>query len=150
MRSKPREPYLISKPGQTYRPGFWARLHGMRCPNCKLLQPPLNLLRTNPWRGFNKFDFLQCGKCNQLLFISGYRRFPIFFFIAPPLFFGIPIGFGSLLSKWNIADTLNDTSFLGFLLIMAMTTIVMSAVIGRLENVKTSKSSNPTANEKPS
>lgn len=139
MRSKPREPYNISEPEYNYRPGFWAKLCGMQCPDCKSLQPPSLLCRTNPHRGWNKYDFLQCDGCDALLFLTGSGRNRRFFLVIIPTILAVSIAmsFLFLALNWEVASGPNKgepTLGAGLLMIVTLFFTIV-ALSGRLEKI---------------
>ncbi len=143
MRSKPREPFNISEPGRNYRPGFWSKLCGMRCPECNVLQPTSLLCRTNPHRGWNKYDFVQCSNCSALLFLPGTSRNRRFFLVIVPTSLAIIISMSFLFKmlSWEVSSGPNsgEPTFGGFILLVTVLFLTISAISGRLEKISTAE-----------
>ena len=78
--------WLISKLDQGDKLYFPSKIAGVRCPNCKALQPISRMNKVNARRGWITYDAHECAGCNGLLFYQrGVKSYLFGIIIALPL-----------------------------------------------------------------
>lgn len=127
------KPPRLSSVQKGSSPTRWSKFVGIRCPSCKRVQPPNLIAKTNPSKGYNKFDFHICGGCGNWLYLKGgIGRYIRFFLLVMPSVVIISLGMGGLVSQVEVLSTYrparggDEPNFLGFLILCATMFLAIS------------------------
>lgn len=148
MRTRLQDPPLISRLRKDTSLTFFSKIANMRCPECKTLQPISRMGKTNPHKGWNKFDAHQCNGCSSMIYLTGKGRNRRFFTRTVPVFFAGSFFGITLLSNvkglsHTIAErTYSEPNFLGFLIICFFFIFLPLLALARFEEIKVLDTSN--------
>lgn len=138
MRST-QHPARISRLRKGEGPMLFSKICGMRCPECRTLQAASWLIKTNPWRGWNKTEAHECDGCGANFYLTGKRRNLRFILVGTPLFFAsIFVGFTIMnhlegLHDFHVARGHNEPNFLGFLIVCFLFVFPCQLALSRFE-----------------
>jgi len=148
MRTKRQDPPVISRLRKDISLTPFSKIANLRCPECNALQPMSRMSKTNPHKGWNKYDAHQCNGCGDLLYLTGKGRLiHLFTLTVPVCFIGFVGGFELIsniewLSYYNEARSSREPNFPGGLIGVFCFLIIPALALMRFEEIKVLEISN--------